>query len=73
MINKMQTTKNNMNIEEIMQMNQILKPFQEKTQVVDQDKIKDKCIYIEVFIKSNLSNKNLERHKISSRFFRSFG
>lgn len=37
-----------MNMEEIMQMNQILKPFQEKSKEVDPENIKDSCSYIEV-------------------------
>ena len=47
-MNKMQTSKNNMNMEEIMQMNQILKPYQEKTTDIDHDNIKDRCVLIEV-------------------------
>lgn len=37
-----------MNVEEIMQMNEILKPYQEKTKEVDSDNIKNTCVYIEV-------------------------
>jgi len=37
-----------MNLEEIMQMNDILKPFQEKTDEILEDNIKDNCIFIEV-------------------------
>ena len=50
MINKIQSNKgpNNMNMEEIMQMNDILKPYQEKSNEIEQDNIKDKCTYIEV-------------------------
>lgn len=50
MMNKMQTSKNNMNMEEIMQMNQILKPYQEKSNEIDPENIKDKCVFIEVII-----------------------
>lgn len=46
----MQNNKNNMNMEEIMQMNQILKPYQEKSSEIEEDNIKDKCVYIEVSI-----------------------
>ena len=50
MINKIQSNKgqNNMNMEEIMQMNDILKPYQEKSNEIEQDNIKDSCVYIEV-------------------------
>ncbi len=37
-----------MNMEEIMQMNDILKPYQEKTNEVIEDNVKDLCNYIEV-------------------------
>jgi len=52
-MNKMHNSKssknnNNMNMEEIMQMNEILKPYQEKSKDIDSDNIKDQCIIIEV-------------------------
>ncbi len=48
-MNKMQDSKNNnMNMQEIMKMNQILKPYQEKSNQVEQNNIKDICVYIEV-------------------------
>ncbi len=39
-----------MKIEDIMQMNEILKPYQEKTKDIDSDNIKDQCNTIEVSI-----------------------
>jgi len=39
-----------MNMEEIMQMNQILKPYQERSTDIDPDNIKDTCLLIEVKI-----------------------
>jgi len=48
-----------MNMEEIMEMNQILKPYQEKSNEVDPDNIKDTCSYIDVIILLFLKLKNL--------------
>jgi len=58
-MNKVQSSNNNMNMEEIMEMNQILKPYQEKSNEVDPDNIKDTCSYIEVIILLFLKLKNL--------------
>ena len=58
-MNKVQSSNNNMNMEEIMEMNQILKPYQEKSNEVDPDNIKDTCSYIDVIILLFLKLKNL--------------
>jgi hypothetical protein len=42
------TSSEQMNLEEIMQMNDILKPYQEKTNEILEDNIKDNCTLIEV-------------------------
>lgn len=46
--NKNQNKNVNLNIEEIMQVNDILKPYQEKSNEVLEENIKDKCDFLEV-------------------------
>jgi len=49
MINKIQSSKKtNIDMEDIMHMNELLKPYQEKANGIDPDNIKDKCSCIEV-------------------------
>jgi hypothetical protein len=47
-MNKMQSSKSNMNMEDIMRMNDVLKPFQERTKELDDDNLNHNCSHIEV-------------------------
>lgn len=42
--------KTNMNMEDIMKMNEILRPYQERQKIVEDDNVKEQCIQIEVRI-----------------------
>ena len=48
MLSKISQTKGNMNMEEIMKMNEVLKPYQERSKDTDDDNFKVKCFQIEV-------------------------
>jgi hypothetical protein len=52
-MNKM-PDRNNMNMEDIMKMNDVLKPFQERTRENDSENLNEKCVNIEVNIKNIL-------------------
>jgi hypothetical protein len=50
MLSKISQNKGNMNMEEIMKMNEVLKPYQERSKDTGGDNFKTKCTEIEVII-----------------------
>lgn len=58
MLNKISESKGNMNMEEIMKMNEVLKPYQERSKDTDSENFRLKCFQIEVItiIKNSLQS-----------------
>lgn len=44
----MQNSKNNMNMEDIMRMNEVLKPYQERSKETEEENLDERCEVIEV-------------------------